>query len=312
MAEHTQDDLMVIAAWLYYHEKLTHEEIAERLHMSRVSITRLLQRARAEGVVQFTITRPLPDQYKLESRLKEKFDLKSVTISSSMADEMDTIREVCRAASLTLKQNLTPGSRLGMAFSSTLSNIVEFLDGTSTPKDITIQEMAGTYLSPNAPYGISWRIAEKLNAHIISLPVPVVVQSKETRNGLMEEPSIKEAMAGIPKVDVALVGIGRIGHDSTLVKTGHFTPEMMKELKARGAVGDVLLHFYDIEGNYVSNPIQDRMIILTWEEWCRIPNVIGVATGANKVEAIIGALRSGTVHHLVTDMDTALAIIQYE
>lgn len=312
MAETNQDDLMVIAAWLYYHERLTHEQIAERLKMSRVSITRLLQRARAEGVVQFTITRPLPEQYKLESRLKDKFGLKSVTISQTMANEADTIREVCRAAAFCLKNNLFPECRLGLAFSSTLSHMVEFLDGTSTPRNITIQELAGTYLSPNAPYGISWRIAEKLNANIISLPVPVVVQSEEMRNGLLNEPSIKEAIQGIPLVDVAMVGLGRIGPKSTLVKTGHFTPEMMDELKSRGAVGDILLHFYDRDGKYVANPIENRMLILKWEELTRIPNVIGVATGQNKVEAIKGALLSGTVHHLVTDTDTALAVVKDE
>ncbi len=310
MADNNQDDQMVIAAWLYYHERLTHEEIAERLHMSRVSITRLLQRARAEGVVQFTITRPLPEQYKVENRLKEKFNLKSVTISNTMAEKGDTVREVCRSASFCLKKLLFPGCRLGVAFSSTLSSMVEFLDEASVPRNITIQELAGTYLSPNAPYGISWRIAEKLNANIISLPVPVVVQSEEMRNGLLQEPSIKEAMQGIPNVDLAIVGLGRIGHDSTLVKTGHFTPEIMQDLKEHGAVGDILLYFYDREGNYVPSPIEKRMIILSWEELNRIPDVIGVATGQDKVDAIIGALRSGMVHHLVTDMETALAVLQ--
>ncbi len=310
MADNNQDDLMVIASWLYYQERLTHEEIAERLQMSRVSITRLLQRARAEGIVQFTITKPLPEQYKLESRIKEKFGLKSVTLSKTMSDPTDTIREVCRSAAFSLNKLLFPGCRLGLAFSSTLSFIVDFLDSTSAPKNIIIQELAGTYLSPNAPYGISWRIAEKLNAHINSLPVPVVVQSEEMRNGLLNEPSIREAMQGIPLVDLAMVGLGRIGHDSTLVKTGHFTPEIMKSLKEKGAVGDILLHFYDDEGNYVSNPIENRMIILKWNEVIRIPNVIGVATGQNKVEAIKGALRTGTIHHLVTDMDTALGVVR--
>ncbi|PKO11890.1 MAG: hypothetical protein CVU39_26855 [Chloroflexi bacterium HGW-Chloroflexi-10] len=310
MAENNQDELIVIAAWLYYVERMTHEEIAAELHMSRVSITRLLQRARSEGVVQFTITRPLPDQFKIESRLKEKFNLRSATIAKTMSDPNDTAKEVCRYAAVTLKKLLFRNCRLGVAFSSTLSNMVEFLDGNTAPEGITIQELAGTYLSPNAPYGISWRIAEKLNAKINSLPIPVVVQSEEIRDAMLQEPSIKEAMQGIPNVDLAVVGLGRIGDDSTLVKTGHFTPEMMRILKHQGAVGDILLHFYDRDGNYVSNPIRNRMIILQWEELQRIPDVIGVAFGANKVVAIQGALRSGTVHHLVTDMETAMAVMK--
>jgi DNA-binding transcriptional regulator LsrR (DeoR family) len=310
MVRNNQDETMVIAAWLYYVEDLTHEEIAKQLQMSRVSITRLLQRARNEGVVQFTITRPMPEQFKLETRLKEKFGLRSVSIAKTMSTPNETTKEVCRYAAVTLQKLLFPGCRLGMAFSSTLSHMVDFLDSNNAPDNIIIQELAGTYLSPNAPYGISWRIAEKLSAKIISMMVPVVVQNEEIRNAMLQEPSIKEAMQGIPLVDLAVVGLGRIGHDSTLVKTGHFTPEMMADLKAQGAVGDILLHFYDLHGNHLSNPIENRMIILNWQEVQQIPDVIGVATGYNKVEAIQGALRSGTVHHLVTDMETALGIMK--
>jgi DNA-binding transcriptional regulator LsrR (DeoR family) len=84
---------------------------------------------------------------------------------------------------------------------------------------------------------------------------------------------------------------------------------MMRELKNQGAVGDILLHFYDRDGKYVNNPIQERMIILNYDDLLRIPNVIGVATGPEKVVAIHGALKSGAVHHLVTDMETAQAVL---
>lgn len=308
MAEN-QDELMVIAAWLYYEERLTHEQIAEQLHMSRVSVTRLLQRARTEGIIQFNITRPLPEQYKLETRLKEKFNLQSASIARTMSKPEDTIKEVSKNAAATLKNLLFPGCRLGLAFSSTLRYMVDYLDGESTPDQMIVQEMTGTYLAPNAPYGISWRIAEKLKANIISLPVPVVVQNAEIRNAMYQEPAIKEALQGIDMVDLAVVGIGNVEDDSTLVRTGHFTSDFMREIRQKGAVGDILLHFYNHNGEYVDCGILNRMVILTWEQVQRIPHIIGVATGAKKVEPIIGALNSGVVHHLVTDTETAIAVL---
>ncbi|MEL6209782.1 MAG: sigma factor-like helix-turn-helix DNA-binding protein, partial [Pseudomonadota bacterium] len=45
------DDLMVRAAWMYYHDDLTHAEIARKLGLSRVKVTRLLKRAREQGIV---------------------------------------------------------------------------------------------------------------------------------------------------------------------------------------------------------------------------------------------------------------------
>ena len=54
----TYDDtkaLLTRVAWLYYVEQLNQQEIADRLRLSRVKVTRLLQRARDEHIVEVRI-----------------------------------------------------------------------------------------------------------------------------------------------------------------------------------------------------------------------------------------------------------------
>lgn len=310
MKENNQEELKVISAWLHYIERMTHEEIAEQLHLSRVSVTRLIQKAREEGIVQFTITKPLPAQYQLENRLKDKFNLRSVVIVKTMAESNDTLTEVSRAGARALTNLLFPGCRVGVAFSSTLRSLVDYLTIDPANEPITIQELSGTYLSPTTPYGVSWQLAEKLKARLISLPVPAIVQSEEAHDAILSEPSIREAMQGIGQVDLAIVGLGQTGANATLLKTSYLNEEQMQSIRDQGGVGDILFHFYDINGNYVHTPLEGRVIALTWENVTRIPDIIAVAYGIEKVKTILGALRTGVVHHLVTDYETARAVLE--
>jgi DNA-binding transcriptional regulator LsrR (DeoR family) len=309
MKDKNQEEQMVIIAWLYYVEHLTHEAIAEKMNLSRVGVTRILQKARSEGIVRFSITRPLPEHFKLENRFKEKFNLRSVTIVRTLSSPLETNQEVCRAAAFLLSKRLFAGCRLGLAFSQTLSSMVDYLDQNACPGNITIQELTGTYLSPDAPYGISWRIAEKIKAHLVSIPVPVVVQSEDIRNMILQEPSIREAFSGFSRVDLAMIGLGNVDPHSTLVKAHYYTPAEMLEQQNRGAVGELLLYFYDNQGKFITNPLQNRMIVIPREDILRIKDVIGVACGPEKVDAIRGALLTGVVHHLVTDQETAIAVM---
>ena len=50
-----QKELLTKIAKLYYYEGKTHQEIADMLDISRVSVTRMLQAALVQGIVQINI-----------------------------------------------------------------------------------------------------------------------------------------------------------------------------------------------------------------------------------------------------------------
>jgi len=304
------DDLMVLAAWLYYEERLTHEEIAEQLHMSRVAVTRLLQRARLEGVVRITITRPLPAEFELELRLKKAFYLKFAEVVNSGVTASDTLEAIGRAAARLLNQIVFPGCRLGLAWSSTVAYMANYLERSDPPVPFSVHELAGTFLGPSTPYGISWRVAEKLGVPLESLPAPVFVQNREAFAALMKEERIRLALQHAAQVDIAVVGLGNICTECTLVQTGFLTPDQVVDLQRQGAVGDILMRFYDDRGEHVPTPQDGQVIALDWEQICHIPHRVGVASGLAKVEALLGALRGRVIHSLVTDTDTARGILE--
>jgi DNA-binding transcriptional regulator LsrR (DeoR family) len=59
-------------------------------------------------------------------------------------------------------------------------------------------------------------------------------------------------------------------------------------------------------------PIHDRRIGIELSDLARVPQVVGVAGGLHKVEAILGALRGGFLDVLVTNELAALRLLELE
>jgi DNA-binding transcriptional regulator LsrR (DeoR family) len=84
----------------------------------------------------------------------------------------------------------------------------------------------------------------------------------------------------------------------------------LETLKARGAVGDINLRYFDIEGKLIESALNDRVIGLTLDEIRQIETVVGVAGGDAKYNAIQGAVRGQLIDVLVTDDATARRLLE--
>ena len=108
---------------------------------------------------------------------------------------------------------------------------------------------------------------------------------------------------------VALVGIGQADGSGWLVQQGCITPSEMHELERAGAVGDVLGRFYTVDGKSIHTSLDQRVLGLTLEQVRAIPLVVAVAYGRRKVDAVAGALGGGYLNALITDAETATALL---
>ncbi len=305
MANSNQLDLMTIAAWLYYEKRMTHEEIARELKMNRVGVTRLLQKAREKGIVKISITRALPYVYALSQDIKSHFLLQQAVVVESGVDEPGTLNALGKAGAELLHQRLFNGCKLGMAWSKSVSSIARHLRPLQTPINISIHELAGTYLMQGVPYGISWKVSEILNASLVSLPVPVVVNSPEARAAILMEKNICDGLAAARDVDIAFVGIGSIQNAGTIVQTGYMKEEERRYLAEHGVAGEILMRFFNEGGYPVPTLLDERVIGIQWEDLEKIPQVVAIVAGSEKVTAIRAALKSGVIHTLITDTNTA-------
>ncbi len=302
------DETLIVIANLYYIEGLSQEEVAAKMGLSRVAVTRMLRRAREEGLVQITVKKPLPELFALGLRLEQVFGLKTALVVPTGPCAEETREAVGRGGAELLAKLAGPGSRIGVAWSATVRAMLPFVRRPDAPP-ARIHELAGTYLEPGTPYGLSSPLAEKLGVPVESIPMPVLVSGGAVKAMMLKEPAIGKALEHAAKVDLAFVGLGGVSRDASIFKTGYIGAEQLEEFRSKGAVGDVLMRYYDAEGRYLPMSFEDRTVSLDWESVRRLPRVVAMAFGPEKLEAIRGAIRGGVVNGLVTDRLTAEALL---
>jgi len=307
---HYTDELIITAANLYYVERLTQKEIADRLGISRIAVTRMLKRADDEGFVQITVKRPLSDCIALDLRLERELGLHTARVVETGSSPDDTLENIGREGADFLYRYSVPGKRIGAAWSRTVSAILPYIRKPVEPP-LCVNELAGTYLNPSVPYGVSWKLAERLGTQLETIPAPVLVQSAQARELIVSEHSVARAFANAARVHVALVGIGDLSSNSSIRETGYMNDAQLAELEGSGAVGDILMRFYDAKGCHVPMSFEDRTVSLGWDSICALPFVVAIAFGPSKLEAIRGAIAGRIIHALVTDRDTAEALLDY-
>ena len=154
------------------------------------------------------------------------------------------------------------------------------------------------------------RFATITGARPIFLPTPGVVGDPTVRHGLLHDPAVIGVQKMWTELTVALVGIGSVQPSPLLQRSGNaVAPEQQAELKRLGAVGDVCLRFFDHDGVLIDSPFNHRIVGITAETLRNVPRRVGVAGGANKIEAIHAAVRGGWVNTLITDLETARQLL---
>jgi DNA-binding transcriptional regulator LsrR (DeoR family) len=130
------------------------------------------------------------------------------------------------------------------------------------------------------------------------------------REVLLQEPRIRETLSLARRADVALVGIGApLPAVYSLLRAGYLGREELARLRAQGVVGDICARHYDAQGSVLDIELNQRIVGIELEGLHDVEQVIGVAGGEAKAEAILGALRGGHVNVLVTDDTTARKVL---
>jgi DNA-binding transcriptional regulator LsrR (DeoR family) len=307
----TNGELLVRIAWLYYKDGLTQEGIATKFGLSRVKVSRLLTEARALGLVEINILRAAGLHLDRERELRTRFALHDVIVVPSSQVGEGLREALAHQAAIYLRRVLGKQMKVGLGMGRTLSCVPEFFTCPYSGGG-TFTEMVGGTVRTRAgfdTYNISWKMAQLCGGEAEHVTSPVVVESPVVRDLLMRDPSIADVIKRAEKVDIALLSVGVVDEDCTLLQMGYLNPRDVKRLRTLGAVGDILGRFYDIHGHIVPHEINQRVIGIAVERLRDIPLVIVIAGGIHKAQAILGALRGRFVKVLITDHATAEAIL---
>jgi DNA-binding transcriptional regulator LsrR (DeoR family) len=304
-----REELLVQAAWMYYYDDMTQQQIATKLGISRIKVTRLLQEARSNGVVEIKLLRPLPAHFEISHQLERTFRLKQAVVVSTAVTREETLKHLGRATAAYLASVAPPRSIIGFGYSRTVGHVADFVDLLAGLTECQIVDLIGCNLGQPNPYSISAKIADALSLPVAALTVPVVVASDAAYRAIVSDPNIKQTLGLAARSAVALIGLGDVSLHNTLFRGGYLATGELEHFRERGVVGDVLLHCFDIDGRPIRHELDRRIIGLTWDQIETIPQVIAVATGPTKVAPILGFVRSGLCGTLITDAQTASAVL---
>jgi deoxyribonucleoside regulator len=301
--------LMARVASLYHEEGLTQEEISQRVRVSRSTVSRLLSDARELGIVEIRIRHPLARSPVLEKALKERFSLKATRVLAEEGLEYhEMVHRLGALAAEYLHDELYAEALLGLTWGRAVSEVVHAMrrPGNFAVHVVQLAGSVGRMGPERDGLELARRLAGVLGGRCLYMRAPIIVKTAELCQALMDDPELRETLNAGKKADFVIAGIGSVATEhSTVVEAGYLSGEELSQLADAGAVGDIASRHFDAQGKECRVDLNDRVIGLSLEQLRAIPRVVGVAGGAWKTQAILGALNGGLVDVLVTDRATA-------
>lgn len=305
-------DLLVRAARLYFEEGKSQNEVALELATSRSNVSRMLAAAREQGIVEIRINDPSGRDAGLENQLKQTFDLAHAVVAGVGRNER-AIDRVGEMGARWFAEQLRDGITIALSWGATVQRLVWSVS-VDHPYQVDITQLVGG-LSPVSS-GVTGQevvreLADRLGATYRYLHAPAVLTSKTTRDALLQETTVREALDAASKAEIALVGIGNAtsGSSGQILSALGLTEKQKQQFQARGPVGDIAARFYDINGIEIDGPVQERVLAMSLDDVRRIPLAVGVAAGRDKARAILAAFRGRLIDGIVTDVQTARAVL---
>ena len=307
----TDESLAIRAAWLHYVGGLTQAAVAKRLGLTSVKTHRLIARAVADGAVKVSIDGEITQCVNLEDELRRRYKLSYCQVAPDLGEEGSPLRSLGQAGAKFLRQVLDSreAKTIGLTLGQSLSASISHLSRVEAPNVRFVSLLGGLTrdFSVNRDDVLYW-MSHKTGAPAYTMPVPLFANTAQDRKVLLAQKGVRDVFEMAEKADLKLVGIGTVNSAARLVQSGTITEEEIAEISAAGATGETAGHFFDANGQRVTSRLTDRTLCVPLP---KEPDseVVAIAGGADKIEAIRAVLNSSTLTGLITDECTAAALL---
>lgn len=291
-----------IAARRYFIHDESKQDIAKALGISRFKVARLIDQAKAQGLVRISIDWPGEIDVARSTQATELLGT-TVQVAAAVADQPSDllVGQVCADVVRPLLQS---DSTIGVSWGRGVGAFVAAAQ--DLPRTDVVQLIGGLDATAGDVSGdaLVRQLAHLTGGQPFVMQAPLAVQSKIVADAIKREPNVRETFQQFANVDVAVVGIGSWPNStlSTLMSAGEQADV------ARG-VADICGRVLDGEGHVVATTFYERLIAIETDQLERVQHVIALAAGAEKSHAIRSACASGLISTLITDAPTVDALL---
>jgi deoxyribonucleoside regulator len=299
--------LMIQVSHMYYELNMTQQQIANQLGISRMSISRILQKARDEGVVSIKIN------YEgafldIEKKIVEKYGIKDAVICVNEGE--DVLKDILASSAADfLKYHLENGMIISVGWGVTLSNIPKYLEKNGDLNLLFVPMIGGhgeSSLDVHATQ-IASNLAKKAGGRALPILAPAMANTLEEKSAFLSNSFVSSTIEEASKADIAIMSLGSpLADNPTIIRSGYFSNDEIDEFKAEKAECDIVSVVYiNRDGLECNTNISNRSIGISKEQLKGIPFKICVTGGREKHLATKLALEHGYVDVIITDIDTA-------
>lgn len=330
------------AASMYYAQGETMEVIARHLGCSRSSVSRLLARARREGIVRIELVRP-GGAGSLEEAFERELGVRAQIVPvREGTTEIHRLQQVAAVAATRLVEMTVamvqglgrdetdgagaPGGVgapapvlgaaapvLGAAWGTTMSEVVAALPERGVPGLTVVQLNGASDPADDGPSAgdMLAGLGRALGARTMSFPVPAFFDQVATRQAMWSERSVKRVLAVARSAGVAAFGVGSLDGPlpSQVYASGRLTRADQAIARREGVVGDVCTVLLRADGTWGDIDLNARATGPTPVQLARIPRRLCTVAGVGKARACLAALRAHAATDLVVDDATARAVL---
>ena len=296
---------------MYFEHGISQQEIATKLNLSKMTVSRMLQKAKDLGIVQINVKLPFQNDEELSEKLKEVYGIKkAVVVKRGATTDLNVSELIGRVWAFFLGLSIKDNSILGLGLGNTIGYTIQNLIPMKTKNVHIVQLMGGlTNVHIKNPFTIVQESCRKLNAQGTYVTSSVIVDNKKVRDSIINDTPVGRLVKDMwEKCDEALFGIGTIER-GTLLSPDLVNYEDVQRIKTLGAIGDIMGHCFDARGNFLKTHLDERLVNIPLEMFRKIQERVALAGGEYKSEAIKGALLSGIITTLVTDDVTAKKLL---
>lgn len=286
------EELKTRIAWLYHVEGMTQDEVANLLGLNRSRVLRILASARLDGTVQIRVTTRLSRCIELERELESQWSLTRAIVVPEPQDPAMLRSIIGAEVGAYVSQAVTGNMTVGLGWGKTLTSGVSAISPRQADGVSVLAMLGGlTRVSEVNPSEFAWRVADRLSAECYMMAAPVYAPDKRTREALISHSGLAEVFARAQKLDIAVVSAGDLTSNSVFSQYGLLTSDEIASLVAAGAVGDVLCHFIDAEGNIIDHPVNERVIAVNPLSLRGTRHIVLASGGLQKLTVIRAALK---------------------
>jgi DNA-binding transcriptional regulator LsrR (DeoR family) len=291
--------LTATVARRYYLEGATKSDIAAELGLSRFKVARLLDEARATGVVRIELDTSGRIDLDLSVRLAKAYGLRHSVVIDGPEDDEELLRtSLGRAAAELVTEIVETGDVLGLAWARSLMPMRTSV-GRLARCDVV--QLTGALSLPDdeSPVELIREVARRSAGQGYFYYAPMILPDAATASVLRTQPEVARALEKFAKVTKAVVGVGawRKGLSTVADALTERERRQMYDLGVRGELSGIQL---DAEGVPLKTELTPRLIGIDADQLRRVPEVIGIVYGAPKADAVRAAVRGGFVTSLVT------------